>query len=46
MRPSSTLCLIPPTAAPITGRAQAMASSGVMPKGSYQGRVRKASAAW
>src|SRR4051812_29707371 len=43
--PSSTEYFIPPTFAPITGVPQAIASSGVIPKGSYHGVVMKISAA-
>src|SRR5690606_22442564 len=43
--PSLTVYLIPPTLLPITGRPHAIASSGVMPNGSYQGVVTKTSAA-
>ena len=43
--PSTTVLLMPPTSAPMTGRAQAIASTGVMPKGSYQGVVTNTSAA-
>jgi hypothetical protein len=37
--------LIPPTFEPITGVPQAIASTGVIPKGSYQGVEMKISAA-
>ena len=43
--PSRTVNLIPPTFAPITGVPHAIASSGVIPNGSYHGVVTKTSAA-
>ena len=43
--PSTTEYWMPPTALPITGVPQAIASSGVMPNGSYHGVVTNTSAA-
>ena len=45
MTPSTTVVRTPPTALPITGAPQAIASTGVMPNGSYHGVVTKTSAA-
>ncbi|CUI30293.1 Uncharacterised protein [Achromobacter xylosoxidans] len=43
--PCTTVLRMPPVSEPTTGRPQAMASTGVMPKGSYHGVVTNTSQA-